>query len=193
MEELEPDPGPHTKRKADSGFAERRKRQKTRSFTIIKIGLLKLRRDKKILVLLNECVSRCSRVLCEASLLANLHVTCLLNEGAPVSILNQTFFRQCISSFASLATASLCAKNNPSLYETVMHYKALLPADYKPVTRLPNMSRMLEYIPQTAEQNFAASTTETFCSRLARWFRVKIRRDQRRAAVRTSAVTNRAL
>ena len=169
------EPDTNKKRKANPAFGLRKKRQKERVFTAIKTGVIKLCRDNAMYELLQDCVQRSSLIACEASLLATFHVSRLLEDDQDLPVMDYTFFNQCVSSIANLGTKRTCEKRNPELMESLRQYQTLHPEDYQPIGRLSCMTQMLVMVAQQAQQNFAVSTGLTLTSRLARWFRLKIK------------------
>jgi hypothetical protein len=169
------EPVERKKRGANPAFAERKKRQKARAFTAVKTGVIKLCRDDDMYQLLQECVSRSSVIACEASLLTSFHVTRLLEGGIALPVMDYTFFNQCVSSIANLGTNRSCEGRNAALHETLQLVQTMQPEDYQPIGRLSCMTQMLVMIAQQAQENFAVSTTRTLKSRLARWYRLKIK------------------
>jgi hypothetical protein len=164
------------KRKANPAFRDRKKRQKERVFTAIKMGVIKLCRDDDMYTLLQECVAKSSLIACEGSLLASFHLARLLDEGLALPVMDNTFFNQCVSSIANLGTTNRTSETkNPALMESVRQYQALQPDGYEPVKRLACMAQMLVMVAQQARENFTVSTGLTLTGRLARWFRLQIK------------------
>ena len=62
-----------------SEYQLRKEYQKTRDYTVIKCGLLKLCDDPRMRDLLEVCVQRCSIIAVEASMLASIHVLRVLD------------------------------------------------------------------------------------------------------------------
>ena len=168
-------PATAPKRKANPAFAERKKRQKGRVFTGVKTGMLKLCRDNAMHALLQLCVYKSSMIACESSLLASFHVTRLLERGEVLPVMDYTIFNQCVSTIANMGGNRTCERRNPALVESLQEYRTLQPEGYVPVERLPCMTQMLVMVAQQAQDNFAVSTGLTLLSRMARWFRLKIK------------------
>ena len=124
------------KRKANPAYAKRKKRQKERVFTAIKTGVQKLCRDNGMYMLLQKCMWKASLIACESSLLASFHVLRLLEDGIPLPNMNNTFFNQCVSSIANLASGRTCEERNPQLVQSLAKYRELHPESYQPVQRL---------------------------------------------------------
>ena len=178
-------PATATKRKANPAFAERKKRQKERVFTGIKTGMQKLCRDNAMNELLQLCVCRCSIIACESSLLASFHTVRLLESGEDLPVMDYTFFNQCVSTIANMGGNRTCEQRNPSLVQSLVEYRMLQPEGYVPVERLPCMAQMLVMVAQQARENFAVSTDQTLLSRMARWFRLKIKQHSQQATATT--------
>ena len=127
-----------------SEYQLRKEYQKSRDFTVVKCGLLKLCDDPRMRDLLEVCVQRCSIIAVEASMLASIHVLRVLDPdpgtkswiGETLPRLDNKFFNQCICSIANLNTEQ--QNNNPELTFTLYnYYQPLKSVGYEAVERIP--------------------------------------------------------
>ena len=178
-----------------SEFAENKEYQRSRLYSVVKIGISKICRCRNMIVIFEDCVRRCSIIAAEASILATMHILRLLkarypqyvNEGDDdvpqnyvdeheiLPVLNDTFFNQVFSCIANLKGAQ--STNNMALQDTLFrHYEPLKPEGYENVGRIECvMGQMLVIIAHQARQNFVVSTEATMQKRLLRWLDFKIR------------------
>jgi hypothetical protein len=178
------------KRKTNPAFAERKKRQQGRVFTCIKTGFSKLCRYDAMKALIQDTVYKSSLIACESSLLTTFHVIRLLEASQALPELDTTFFNQCVSCIANQGTARKYATRNPALMQSLTEFKTLQPQGYEPVRRQPHMSQVLVMIAQQAQENFVVSTSQTLTSRLARWFRLKIKQHSQRTDTSSFFIDN---
>ena len=133
-----------------SDYQLRKEYNKTRDFTVVKCGLLKLCDNHSMRDLLELCVQRCSIMAVEASLLASIHVLRVLDPRPATKAwddeilpnLDDKFFNQCICSIANLNTGQ--KDNNPELTFTLHHYyQPLKPDEYEAVERIPGVMNQM--------------------------------------------------